>query len=503
MAPSQVTMSKAALAKLCMGIVGTSNPELDDYKLLIATISNTEDQELALLALISAGKVFKEVMPDYTLQEEQRVLAQSAHGQLRKDTHHRLGFEGTLLAAYKLFIKTLSIIIDSDMAAFSLHSTRILGELLIKNPDFNLRNDLIKLLVKKAASKHSEVSDVAIEALCNLNTADTAGYAINSAVKILAERVKEKDAKLRPEFLAPLLCLPISKRVAGVDPLRGTTSSKTPGIKFTHKDKKKLTAHARKVLNETKRVKDEMERLDQKITSQDRLQLEISIVTSAYACFIRIIRRHSDSPMVPVALQGIAKLSYAVDVPVLREVIEEIMRIIADPQLCTHQVGFNAIAAVMAILQIKGADSALMTDLSILMKFCYKLIPDFKTNHSIIDDTMKCITSMLVRQKSSFNLQAAAAFIRRLTIAAASLPHDRALQVVFTIKNLFETYPELIDLLDYEHACLGPYNPNAEDPELANALNETAWELTILHRFYDREVAKKMNEVYNVVRAKW
>jgi nucleolar complex protein 3 len=156
-----------------------SEPDADEFgiKDLFAILQSRDVQELEL-ALLSAALVFKDICPSYRIRSEHDGDTLEDGKQLKKETKKLQDFEVGLLKAYQRFLKLLEELTNEGLGSVKstittwnlpqrvgLMALRAACELLRSLSYFNLRTNLLTMVVGRACQRCNEVTDICCDVL--------------------------------------------------------------------------------------------------------------------------------------------------------------------------------------------------------------------------------------------------------------------------------------------------------------------------------------------------
>jgi len=351
------------------------NEEDRDYKLLdlfdviTAKSSSGENmfsEKIVEMAMLSMLLIFKDILPSYRI----RPLADKTSGgvdvKLKKTTKHLRDYELGLLGAYQRYLKIISelaiaglgpIILGKKARAHTASADSQLGlsalrcqcELLQAAPHFNFRTSLLTAVVGRAAQRTGPVHAMACEALIGLFSRDRQGEASLEATKLMATTSGHvKFGNIPENFIRCLFHLRLEVRA---DEARA------------------LKAKAKRERRKRKRAEDDIaQQMAENSADSDKItaqKLQSSCLHEVSLIYFRIIKGHIGFGLLPVAMEGLSKISHLLNIDTMEEVVELMRGLLDKPDgtsgLPSAPVQLQCIACALRILS--GPGEALGIDL--------------------------------------------------------------------------------------------------------------------------------------------
>jgi len=118
-----------------------------------------------------------------------------------------------------------------------------------------------------------------------------------------------------------------------------------------------------------------------------------------------------------------------------------------------------------------------------------------ESNSQYTSLALKCLDAAFIRRRD-YSLARVAAFVKQLLTVAMHTPAHCSVALISLVRSLNGRYSGVHKLLENEQEIItsGAYNPDADDPELANPFATCAWELGTLKFHIQREVARQADD---------
>lgn len=464
-------------------------------KLLGRCTDEASDDERRMLALVSSTAVFLDVLPSYRIRE---ATALEREQKQTKEVYQLRHHEASLLSAYRMFIKVLC----AECEAGSAVAVRCLGQLAIERPRFNLTEQVLRALAAKVDSANSVQREEAVCAFRELISRDARrGDAALAAVRAVGKIVKDCRGQLRTD--GPLRAIETVETRACDSEER---TEKVAAAALAESAKRKKRAAPRKTLAvrsadvraAEKSMREASATVDQVEVEKDQRNLahEVSIV------YARVLKAalgrptRSSSTIVSAACRGLRRVASAVNVDVLGDAVA-MLEAAADDDKLPPAARLDCAAATLALLETPGYREALGTDLvddAKLVDAVYAALLDSKDCDNTV---LVALEACLLKRHRPSAPSVAGAFARRLLQLAAHAKSGPDQAFISFARLLAAKFPRdftpLIDL-DDEPSPVGlgaaHYRPLHLHSACADALALPAWELHILARHFDPNVAR-------------
>eukprot|EP00298_Acanthocystis_sp_HF-20_P029650 c8560_g1_i1.p1 GENE.c8560_g1_i1~~c8560_g1_i1.p1 ORF type:complete len:839 (-),score=316.78 c8560_g1_i1:13-2481(-) len=460
-----------------------------NYKKLAGLVDLCRDTDgtVCKLALISAGAVFKDVIPGYSIrtaeQEETSDRLSKNYGKMRQ-------FELALLESYQQYLllldkalrgkllkssrRILIVVSEADKHFIRKAAVEILGSLVKTHPHFNFRTNIINSLLPVTESPSRELRKEVFDDFTYVIKNDPSGahtYEIAHAISNLIKRFK---------FGKGITALKLLNQIVFRHDL--LTDEKLLE-QLRKKKKSKKNDDVAKELSQG-----EAQYRPEQIAANHKKILETMFLTYA-----RILKKAPHSPLLPYVLEGIAKFGHLVSISFLRGLMEYLEDMLKEETL-NGKTKMEVFLALHSLRQ--GEGEALNVDFKQTHLYLYQMlgnIPhDVSTAHFSL--VIRCF-ERFIQDRKQIEASRAAAFIKRLLTLALSLPPHCALSIILLVRCMFEAWPATKRMLDNDNQMTGNYNPEIEDPDFAYALSSTVWELHTLKKSTHPIVAQAAQRV--------
>ncbi|KAG8748655.1 hypothetical protein FRC10_000046 [Ceratobasidium sp. 414] len=565
---ARIEAAKEQLATICQEIMAEPENSIPGATSQDGTqlAPTPNDPQIRTLALLSQLAVFKDIVPGY------RIRALTEHEKSEKVSQmvqRTRDWEQGLVGVYQNYLKLLEAEVKAkselDQVALQCMCT-----LLTNITHFNFRSNIMASVVARLSKRswdeaspnilpernclttHTQSSDLCSSTLITMLRADTTGEPSLEAVRLLNRMIKERRFMIHPRVLSCLLHLRL-KTELGVRANRETTDrdedkSREKGKKL-RKGKKAsakegqvyLSKKAKKTIKANKEIEAEMAEATAEVDKEERAQQASRCLLSAtqtetlkllFVLYFRILKHPKPTPLLPAALEGIARYAHMVNVDffkdllqVLRELIERGIfheeedegELVQESEVLRQQL----LCISTAFELLSGQGEALNIDLNDFVQHLYSIIlplslsPNVESSqpsanqHSIhlassSDLLFRALTKVFTPRttSSAHPPWRVAAFAKRLLTAATHFSPNSAVRTLEFVLALVQKHPQLDALLETDDCVAnGVYRPDVEDPQLANAFASGTWEVKLLGRHWDARVREAAGKIENFVRS--
>ncbi|KAJ9111503.1 hypothetical protein QFC22_006530 [Naganishia vaughanmartiniae] len=496
------------------------------------------------LALISQLAVYKDLIPGYRIRE---LTALEEAEKVREDVRRMREGEKGLIKNYRLYLKTLETEIKRKSPLASV-SMRCLCDLLTSATHFNFAENIMGIVVARLSRRSwDEDAEMCLQTIITVFRNDNTATTSSVLLRLLARMIKERHYKVNPNVLSCLLHLRLRTEL-GLD-AKGKTNLKHKS-KFRDRDdreqqkvksdirKKWMNKNRKKAEQEKKEVEKEMEEAEAEVDIEERSKIQTETLKNLFVLYFSILKQPKRSPMLPAAMEGIAKFAHLVNIEFFRDLLLVLKRIIRgeveedeDEELNRpdavgrgYEVRLRMLGIVTAFELLSGQGEALNLDLNDFVVHLYNLliplsldtnIEDAPRNRqgkaapapavnaagrpkkvtvqlaSTSDLLFRCLQLIFFSRHSHTSNSPpwrAAAFAKRLLECSIHLPTATALKSIDFVKQLIAKEAKLEAFLSTDDRTAdGIYRPDIEDPQLVNAFATSFWELSLLEREYWEE----------------
>jgi len=273
------------------------------------------DDEIGRLAIVSGQLVFNDILPSYRI----RVASDSEmSSQMKRETRQLREMEKRLLGSYQRYLKCAGNEVqtnpDGRSSAKSASAVHCLAALLKSRPTFNFRSNIIAVLVplmgsmgtnNRAQAQRLVVRNAVEDVFINDNT----GTVSNEIVHVIGKHVKSTNYQMHEDILKCFFRLK---------------------LKVDLKDEKKMKAMKKRV---KKKKQDDVARGMQEtsaiVDQNEKNRCQAKILEDIFVTFFRIIRKGgSNSPLLPVTMECIARYSHLINMELVCDLLEALSSLV-------------------------------------------------------------------------------------------------------------------------------------------------------------------------------
>lgn len=231
---------------------------------------------------------------------------------------------------------------NSAIAPAAIHC---LCTLIREKPDFNFAVNIMDVIVKRLGRKGWDAShQLCLDAIIYLFQNDTTTVAFNSLhlVRLISRLVRARGFAVRPEVISALLNLRLKDEL-GSGRIRASASAvfheregKHGAVRWNkeknHKGRKggkakeamakKGSKKARQARKEQEAVEKEMREAEGVINQEERERNQTETLKLLFALYFRIVKLDYRSPLLPAALEGLARFAHLVNIDFFRDLLE-------------------------------------------------------------------------------------------------------------------------------------------------------------------------------------
>ena len=556
----EIKQAKEELARVA-GLISESPEEHVGLLRSLAQVADSENVTVKKLALGTQLAVYRDIIPGYRIRP---LSKDDLQAKLSKDVKKLRNFEQSLLGAYKDYVQDLDRLsksgsqMDSGLAtvAFSCACT-----LLISVGHFNLRNDLIALLVRKLSDRNVDVDFIKCrETLEQLFQNDEEGHSSLEVVSQLTKTMKTKNYNIDESVLNTFLHLRLLSEFAHKASTNHIDKDGQNDDKFARKAKQKKefrTKRERKLVRGRKEVQKEMKEADAAVSFEERDKNQAETLKLVFIAYFRILKARTPHLMGAV-LEGLAKYAHLINQDFFGDVLEALKDLINDASVATEgdedferneslrqarnvtRESLLCIITAFALLQgqqdvLKSANT-LHLDLDFFITHLYRsLLPlsmdqdielSSKSNHlhdpnglAIPSTNAKVnvatTTVLLLRSLQAVLLPPTstkmvppirvAAFTKQLLTLCLNLPQKSAVAVAGLLQQVTKVHGSKVGALwnTEERKGDGVFDRLSQDVESSNPFASTVWEGELLRWHFDPRVRDAVKGVErNVVDAR-
>ena len=510
------------------------------------TMTGDADPVVRNLAVLSEAAVWGDVLPDYQIRErttEATTTATGARVQLSRAVIEKRTLESRTVESYRRFLALLEGVLQEQRARLGARGAARLGRaeraeaeeaelasvravcLLVRaRPYFNFRSNLLELMVPHLLSPRHRVASECIRTVEAVFARDVSGTVVLELVRRIGRALKAAEFRAPAQVLEPYLTLAVDDDVV-IHPF-GTRRERQQGaaagnalqqqqqqqqLQQQQRRKQQQQQHqSRKLVEFAKAERLLRKQYDESNAEYTRTELRrtrTAILDSVFTTYFRILRRAPTSPLLPVALAGVARHCRQINVDFMADIvraIEDIM--LRTPGLPPH-IPFHC--ARTALLALKAQGYYTDVDLTDFFTAVYRALVGTVlytssacvaqhraavpaalaagasaeiSSHDVLPVALEALELLLVAPKQ-LPLDRVAAFVKRIcAVPLLCLPAQAAAGFLCVAAKLLRKYPRLQNLLAGEQGvgAMGAYMPYLDMPDHANPWSTALWELPFL-----------------------
>ncbi|PNS19526.1 Nucleolar complex-associated protein 3 [Sphaceloma murrayae] len=545
----QILEAKEDLAKMA-GLISEDPEEHISQLKSLAKIGFSRHTTIKKLALATQLAVYKDIIPGYRIRP---LSDDDMKAKLSKDVKRLRHFEQTLVSCYREYVQGLGRTIkaaskseDADRTSLASTAITCVCTLLEAVPHFNMRNDLISIIVTKVSSRTVDKDFVrARNTLEALFTNDEDGNVSLEAVTQLTKMFKSRDYAIHSSVLNTFLAL----RLLSEYSYRASTTRVDKDDPFEPQDPKMKkskrefrTKRERKRMRENKVIEKEMAEADAAVSHEERDKNQSEMLKLVFVAYFRILKQRTPHLMGAV-LEGLARYAHLINQDFFGDILESLRDLISrqsEESEETSELGTlrnqsreTLLCIVTAFALLQGQDtfraaSGLHLDLTFFSQRLYNEVVPFSLDAAIETPAKTTTTTDILNadagpKKDRINVQTPsllllrslhplllppqntravpptllAAFTKRLMTASLHLPEKSALAVLGLVKQVLKVQGRKIAGLWYteERKGDGVFDMQREDVGSANPFAGTVWEGDILRAHWSERVRDAAREV--------
>lgn len=533
-----IESAKLKMSSLASGLIANPQEKIGNLKELRAMATQHKGR-ITALTLLTEAQVFKDLAPAYRIRP---ITEKEAAVKVSKEVLQLRTFEQALLSGYQRFIRSCISLsrwratgnVDTpaakDMITVRHAACKALAECLRALPHFNEVDMLIHTVCPLASDRESDVRKLCCDALTELlaNAHRASGQTLNTCVLVAKQLSVVAGQKSRA--IAEEVVVPLSKiHFAGFAKLPSSQKPKNARKKSKRFDKKSLRRGKAQPDNggpsdddiQKDLAEGEADSTPQEMYGARKLLLDsvchacFNIIKAASADVLEGTRKNTTTattarkkppPALSAALRGLLQICRFINTDIVEAIIAALT-----PILCTTRyplvIRLRSLSAAYAILGMHARskqtdadavtsdacemDNALYTALGSLFSLDAR-IGDMENS---VFDAMEAVVSAHSFRKLPAGR--AAAMGRRMCVwaAGAAMTHTCALGLIKAAQLLLD--PSMVSPIFVqtshggkttfaaEAGLITEYDLRANDPDVTNAMQSAAWELSCLvHHFH-------------------
>ncbi|GAA5871999.1 hypothetical protein JCM16303_000940 [Sporobolomyces ruberrimus] len=516
------------------------------------------DREIRVMALVSLLAVFIDVVPGYRIRALTDAEKETKVSQI---VARQREWEDGLVSTYKKFLEVCEneVTEDSALAPAALHS---LCTLVKEKPDFNFGVNIMDIVVKRVGRKGwDEGHQMCLDTIVHLFQTDKTTTASNSLhlVRLISRLVRARHFAVRPEVISSLLNLRLKDELGGgrvrasADAVYREREGKRGMVRWNqeknHKGRrggkakeamaKKGSKKARVARKEQQAVEKEMREAEGEINSEERERNMTETLKLLFALYFRIVKLDYRSPLLPAALEGLARFAHLVNIDFFRDLLEVLKGIIkrgVDDALDEEDEEDNGnalssmrndtrerlLCIVTAFELLQGQGESLNIDLGDFVSALYAIIlplalsPTFeeapylarnamtlshhqthKLAQTEADLLFRALSAVFLIPRSLPSVVRTMAFSKRLLTSALNWPPTSQLRTLGFLRSLLIKEPRMEAMIETSDRRIdGRWKGHVDEPETAQPESTCWFEGIMLYKLHPdpkvREEAKKL-----------
>ncbi|GAA5883354.1 hypothetical protein JCM3774_002033 [Rhodotorula dairenensis] len=520
------------------------------------------DREIRIMAMVSLLAVFIDVVPGYRIRELSEAEREVQVSQL---VARQREWENGLVSTYKKFLEICAAEIKEN-SAIAPAAVHCLCSLVREKPDFNFAVNSMDVIVKRLGRKGWDDShQLCLDAVIYLFQHDTTTTAFNSLhlVRLISRLVRARGFAVRPEVISALLNLRLKEELGG-GRIRASASAvfresegKHGAVRWNkeknHKGRKggkakeamskKGSKKARQARKEQHAVEKEMREAEGAINQEERERNQTETLKLLFALYFRIVKLDYRSPLLPAALEGLARFAHLVNIDFFRDLLECLKGIIyrgteqAADENDEDDVPVDSLAnakrndmrekllcIVTAFELLQGQGESLNIDLGDFVTALYALILPLSLSPTIeeapylarsavtlshrqthklaqteADLLFRALTAIFLVSRTLPSSVRTLAYSKRLISASLNWPAATQLRTLTFLRSLLIREPKLEAMLETSDRRVdGRWRGLVDTPELAEPESTCWFEATVYCRQHpDEKVRAEARKLVN------
>ena len=329
----QITQAKEEIARIATYINEDPEEHISSFKTMAEMTDKGNHVTIQKLALAAQVAIYKDVIPGYRI----RALGEEdMSSKVSKEVRKIRKFEQTLLGGYKNFVHKLLDLTkppkkDQPQVDPGLRSVAIscACNLLLAVPHFNLRNELLKIIVNRLAKKQIDADfNKCRETLEDVFAKDTDGVVSLEAVRLLSKMMRAKEYRIDEGVLNTFLHLRLLSEFSSKASMNRVDRPEDETNGKKQKQKREFrTKRERKVEKERKVVEKDMKEADALVSHESREKNQAETLKLVFGNYFRILKLRTPSLMGPV-LEGLAKYAHLINQDFFGDLLEALKDLI-------------------------------------------------------------------------------------------------------------------------------------------------------------------------------
>eukprot|EP00727_Mastigamoeba_balamuthi_P007130 m51a1_g3037 putative nucleolar complex protein (710) ;mRNA; r:915817-918255 len=526
---------RALVAQLATGLLECGEEWRSFEELtMLHDLCADDDPRIRVLAVLSEMAVFVDILPEYKIEKPADVAPGVT---LSKVVLQQRAYESSLVAAYHRFLLHLKTVLVETSRAYKkmgrpkttedarkrelveaeeFAAARAVARLLAAKPLFNFRTNLIDLVVPRMNSGRVKVAEECCERVVELFQADRHGGVSLEVVRRISKMLKTCSFAANPRVLETFLELDVADADVQINPFApGSGLAEEEAAPKKGKDEGPHVSKSKRKLDKAERIiEGEFKEAEATVSRKERKKMQCAILDSVFATYFRVIKRAgATSPLLPVALRGVARHAHQINVDFMADIMRAIEDVMQQSAALGH-VGSAFHCALAAFTALKTQGYCVDVDVKDFYTAVYAALwelaanpsgpldpqpgvrgRDQRTRANAVESAMQALELMLVDQKQ-IPADRVAAFCKRLCSAALCQPPHVVAAFLSLLVSLFNRFPKTRQMLSSEQLSgVGQYAPDLDEPDHCNAWASVLWELDVLMNHYHPGVRKLVGQI--------
>lgn len=413
-----------------------NDDEPPEYKMSdLLSILQHPNLQILELAMLSCVLVFKDIIPGYRIRA---LTAAEKDAQVKKETKRLRDYENAILGAYQQFLNILHKMVADGLknskkvlpewdgpAKLGLSALRCQCELLRAAPHFNCRAALLASIVTRAAQPDDEINRVCCGALEVLFKLDTEGEASFEAVRLVGKVL----VACKYDVPAGII------HVLSVVKLRVHADE-------AKKVRRKAKSDRRKKRKDGDDVEAALIEADTNPTRSHALRFQADSLQELCLIYFRIIKMKVGFQLLPVALEGLGKISHLINIDTVADLITLMATVLqSTASLAMPLVQLHCIHC--ALRTLSGPGQELQMDEEVFVTALRVLIKDLPARFDRWDVVLDCLDFALSKRRESRS-SVVVGFVKLLFLHAAHVMSDAlGLTLLSMANSILLKYPRV------------------------------------------------------------
>lgn len=314
---AQLGAAKLAMASIAQNVL--TNPEenlnhikklqqLTQYKLKYDEKDITNLESIRQLSHLSISAIFVDILPSYRIR---KLSEKEKAEKVSKDVAERRQWEELIIQLYQNWLSSLDREIKKSSALTKV-CLQCMCIMLEKATHFNFHTNIMECVVGRISKQSwDELSRMCYDSLEKVLKADISGEFSLEITKILNRMIKERQFRISPNVLSLFNNLRLREELS----LESTQKPNKHQRKFKEKkERKHLSKKAKKAHRENKEIEKEMKEAQVEVDKETKDRNNTETLKLIFVIYFRILKFPQSSPLLPVALEGVANFSHLVNV---------------------------------------------------------------------------------------------------------------------------------------------------------------------------------------------